>query len=91
MENVIHIDGSKITTKATLIEAICEPLNIRDLLGAEHGRNWDALNDSLREIESPTRVVLHESRVYAEADPRGFATLREIFEEHDSPVTLELA
>ncbi len=90
VENVVHIDGSEITTEEALIEAICEPLNIRELLGAEYGRNWDALDDSLEEIETPTRVVLHDSAVYADADPGGFTSLRKIFEEHDAPLTLEL-
>ena len=89
MTRIVEVDVSGASTKVEIIEAIGESLRFRELLGAENGRNWDALNDCLRDVDEPTRVVLQGASRYAKADPRGYLILHEIFDEHKSPVALE--
>jgi RNAse (barnase) inhibitor barstar len=52
------------------------------------GMNWDALNDSLSDVDEPTEIVWTNSERFAARDPEGFAVVVDIFEQTDTPVSL---
>jgi RNAse (barnase) inhibitor barstar len=76
---LICLDGAKIASKAGLLDAIAVAADFP----AYCGRNWDALEECLRDLSrAPARGALllwDDARVLAKADPKAFATALSIF------------
>jgi RNAse (barnase) inhibitor barstar len=76
----VYLDGTRITSKVDFLDAIATALDFPSYFG----RNWDALVDCLRDIETPVEVVWTDAGRYAAADPGGYATAIEILEQTDA-------
>jgi RNAse (barnase) inhibitor barstar len=78
---VFWLDGAGVRDKATLLERCVEEF----ALPAHFGRNWDALQDTLRDLSwTPTTcgylVVYDHWEELADADPATHRTLMKVFE-----------
>jgi RNAse (barnase) inhibitor barstar len=73
-----HVDGTQIASKPALLEATAAAVDFP----AYCGRNWDALEECLRDLSwAPAKgylILWDDARVLAKADPRAFATAADI-------------
>ena len=83
---VVRLDGLHIRTKRELLNALANALEFPDYFG----RNWDALDECLGDIEAPTLVEWSHSDRYAESDPEGYAVALSCFADTEAPVELRL-
>ncbi len=92
-----HLEGAAIEGKAALIDALAAAADFP----AYCGRNWDALEECLRDLSwAPALgylIVWDDARVLAQADPQAFAIALSIFntaarywEAQGQPMTLLL-
>jgi hypothetical protein len=69
-----YLDGTQITSKAALLDSIGRAAD----LPAYSGRNWDALEESLRDLSwAPARgyvLLWDHARLLAQSEPAAFAT-----------------
>jgi hypothetical protein len=73
-----HLDGTQVAAKLTLLDAVAGAAGFP----AYCGRNWDALEECLRDLSwAPARgylILWDDARVLAKADPRAYATALDI-------------
>ena len=50
---VVHLDGTKITSKESFLKEIAEALEFPDYFG----HNWDALEDCLRDLKGKYLII----------------------------------
>jgi RNAse (barnase) inhibitor barstar len=75
----VHLDTSSVGDKAGFLDAASRAFGFPDYFG----RNWDALADSLGDVEGKrgTVVVWDGWNAFAAADEKSFATALEIVRE----------
>ena len=75
-----HLDGTAIDSKRALLDAIA----VAAAFPAYCGRNWDALEECLRDLSwtsaSGYLLLWDDARVLAKADPKAYATALSILE-----------
>lgn len=54
------------------------------------GRNWDALDECLGDVDEPATVEWSDAARFAEADPVGYEAALRCFSETSGPVVLRL-
>jgi RNAse (barnase) inhibitor barstar len=83
---VVHLDGASIQTDAEFLEAIASALRFPDYFG----RNWNALDDCLLDVDEPTIVEWTQANRFATAEPEGYAIALSCFADTTAPVELRL-
>ena len=83
---VVVLDGSHIESKLEFLDAVAAALSFPDYFG----RNWDALDECLRDVTDPTILEWADAERFAEADPEGFQGAVNCFADTTASVTLRL-
>jgi RNAse (barnase) inhibitor barstar len=83
---VVFLDGSRIETKLEFLDAVAAALSFPDYFG----RNWDALDECLRDMTEPTILEWADAERFAVADPEGFQGALSCFADTTGSVTLRL-
>jgi RNAse (barnase) inhibitor barstar len=78
-----YVDGWQHQTKAEFLAAIGEAL----AFPGHYGRNLDALNDCLRDLEVSTVLLWDGWATLAREDAAAFAAVRSILGEHTATLT----
>ncbi|KQX60906.1 MULTISPECIES: barstar family protein [unclassified Streptomyces] len=77
---VVTLDLDGVTDKDALMNRCADALGLPDWFG----RNWDALADSLTDLQAPPgdgglQIVVRNWRPYAEARPQEWAIAQDVF------------
>jgi RNAse (barnase) inhibitor barstar len=81
---VVKLDGSRIESPEEFLDAVAAALEFPDYFG----RNWNALDDCLLDINEPTVVEWTQASRFAGADPEEYAIALSCFADTSSPVEL---
>ena len=75
--NYFYIDLARVADKQAFLKMLAEKLDFP----AHFGMNWDALKDCLTDlpVDRGWVIALDNIRGFAEADPKGMLTARNIF------------
>lgn len=77
---VVTLDLEGVTDKSALMDRCADALGLPDWFG----RNWDALADSLTDLQAPPgdgglQIVVRNWRPYAEARPQEWVIAQDVF------------
>ena len=83
----VQLDGSEITSGEQFLDAVAAALDFPDYFG----RNWDALDDCLFDVDEPTVVEWTDADRLANADPESYEMALRCFAEAGTSVELRLS
>ncbi|MFG3193272.1 barstar family protein [Streptomyces omiyaensis] len=75
LDDAVVLDLRGVTDRAAFLDRCARALP----LPGWFGRNWDALADSLADLDEPMAIVVTGWHAYARAAPDDWATAQEVF------------